>query len=637
MHSLKRSGLKMHKPAGSGLEMHSRNAEASLNSGPGATRWRRRGALLVMLIGLALALSCGGEDRPLNVIVVGIDTLRPDHLGCYGYHRETSPNIDAFAAGGVLFENCISQAPWTAPSFATVFSSLYPSQHGSMDVHSKIRESVPTLATMLKEHGYATGAVINAPALKPEFGLSRGFDSYDMTPLEGRIGDGTTRDVLAWIDENMAGPFFMFAHYFDPHIPYAPPPGYDDLFHKGYEGRIRNPFDLEGFSKARDRLFEEMKDLTEDDWAEIVNLYDGEIVFVDEAFGDLMSGLEERGLIENTIVILLADHGEEFFEHGGFEHGHSLYDELIHVPLVISLPGRVEEGTRIRNQVRLLDVTPTVFDLLGLERPAHFEGVSLAPYLDGEGSVDARAGSLLPPHIAYAEAIRLGAERKSVRARPHKVIYNLITAEREFYNLDDDPGEIDNIVDPGGTFALLENTLFSTILSIDQTWYIEMGSDGSPHTFDIEVVSRRGLSIGRIYLPRLVEPDGNLTEFTDRTATTPTEQNTLSLRGLEVEKRALLAFKATPVETPLEFDLRIDGKRVPGSTYLGRSLEKPGDMPFRQRAKREKIKSRGKPGRRPPESPYMAVWVSENIFTGETAVDFSDQTKRELRSLGYIQ
>ncbi|MGD9141232.1 MAG: sulfatase-like hydrolase/transferase, partial [bacterium] len=334
----------------------------------------------------------------------------------------------------------------------------------------------------------------------------------------------------------------------------------------------------------------------------------------------------------------LSDHGEEFFEHGGFEHGHTLYDELIRVPLIISLPGRVMQGTRIRNQVRLLDVTPTVFGLLGLEPPAHFEGVSLAPYLEGRGSVEARGGSLLPPHIAYAEAIRLGAEKKAVTAQPHKVIYDLITTGREFYNLDDDPGETHNIAGAaGGTFALLENTLFSTILNIDETWYIEMGSDGGPHKFDIEVVSRRGPSIGRIYLPRLVEADGDLIEFTDRTATSPTEQNTLSLRGFEVEKRMLLAFKATPGEIPLEFDLKIDGMRAFESTYLGRSLEKPADMPFTQRAKRENIKARGKPGRRPPTTPYIAVWVSENVFRGETALDLSDETKRELRSLGYIQ
>jgi arylsulfatase A-like enzyme len=508
-----------------------------------------------------------------------------------------------------------------------------------MDVHSRIRESVPTLATMLKERGYATGAIINAPALKPEFGLSRGFDFYDMTPLDGRIGDGTTRDALEWIDENRDGPFFMFIHYFDPHLPYAPPPGYDDLFNKGYEGRIQNPFDLEGFSKARERLFEEMKDLTQDDWAEILDLYDGEIVFADEAFGGLIRGLKERGLTDDTVVILLSDHGEEFFEHGGFEHGHSLYDELIRVPLIVSLPGVAREGTRVKNQVRLLDVTPTVFDLLGLDAPAHFEGVSLVPYLAGETSVEARAGSLLPPHIAYAEAIRLGAEKKSVTARPRKVVYDLLSAEREFYDLDRDPGETDNMAlrEGGGSFALLENTLFRTVLGIDETWYIEMAADGISHEFDIEVVSRRGPSIGRIYMPRLIEPDGSLVEFAEPDKTPATEQNTLSLRGFEVEKRMLLAFKATPAEIPLEFDLKIDGESALANTYLGASLETPQEMPFKQRPKREGIKARGRPTRRPPATPYIAVWVSENVFSGETALDLSEETRRELRSLGYIQ
>ncbi len=586
---------------------------------------------------LALVLSCGTGERPLNVIVVGIDTLRPDHLGCYGYERETSPNIDEFAAGGVLFENALSQAPWTAPSFATVFTSLYPSQHGSMDVNSRIRESVPTLATMLKQRGYATGAIINAPALKPEFGLSRGFDFYDMTPLDGRRGDGTTRDALAWIDKVRGGPFFMFVHYFDPHIPYGPPAGYDDLFHKGYRGRIKNPFDIEGFSKSRDRLFEEMKELTADDWAEIIDLYDGEIVYVDEAFGALMRGLKDRGLTENTVVILLGDHGEEFFEHGGFEHGHTLYDELIHVPLIVSLPGRIGEGARVRNQVRLLDVTPTVFDLLGLEPPAHFEGVSLVPYLTGGGSVERRAGSLLPPHIAFAEAIRLGAEKKSVTAQPNKLIYNLITCGREFYNVAEDPGETHDLIAAGGSsLDLLEQTLYRTLLDIDETWYVEMAGGGSPRTFDIEIAARKGPSAGRVYLTRLVQPDGELIEV-KRAAASATDQHTLTIKGLVVKDRMLLAFKSTPAEIPVRFDLKIDGRSALPSTYLGAGLEKPSEMPFTQKAKREKIKARGRPARRPAESPYIAVWITEDVFRGETAITLTDETRKELRSLGYIQ
>jgi len=586
---------------------------------------------------VALIVSCGTGDRPLNVIVVGIDTLRPDHLGCYGYERATSPNIDEFAAAGVLFENTASQAPWTAPSFATIFTSLYPSQHGSMDVSSRIRESVPTLATMLKERGYATGAVINAPALKPEFGLSRDFDFYDMTPLGGRRGDGTTRDALAWIDEVRGGPFFMFVHYFDPHIPYGPPPGYDDLFHKGYEGRIKNPFDIDDFSRAREKLFEEMKVLTPDDWAEIIDLYDGEIVYVDQAFGALIRGLEERGLTDDTVIVLLSDHGEEFFEHGGFEHGHTLFEELIHVPLIVSLPGKVREGARVRNQVRLLDVTPTVFDLLGLEPLAHFEGVSLVPYLTGEGSVEHRAGNLLPPHIAYAEAIRLGAEKKSVTALPHKLIYNLISCEQEFYNLAQDPGEAhDLIATGGGSLELLEQTLYRTLLGIDETWYVEMAGGGSGHVFDIEVASKRGLSVGRIYIPMMVQPDGELVDL-ELQAAPATEPHTLSIEDLEVDGRMLLAFKATPGEIPLHFDLKIDGLSALASTYLGTSLEKPTEMPFTQKAKREKIKARGRPERRPPETPYIAVWVTENVFRGETALTLTDETRKELRSLGYIQ
>jgi arylsulfatase A-like enzyme len=623
MHSLRR------------LLRFARNDRGARSDGAGGRlgRW----ATIAGLLALGAVLSCGGEKKPLNVVLVGIDTLRPDHLHCYGYDRETSPNIDEFAARGVLFENTMSQAPWTAPSFATILTSLYPSQHGSMDVGSRIRTTVPTLATMLKERGYATGAVINAPALKPEFGLNRGFDSYDMTPLDGRIGDGTTRDALAWIDANKDGPFFMFVHYFDPHLPYAPPPGYDDLFHPGYKGPIKNPFDMDQFTRTRERLFEEMKNLSADDWAEIIDLYDGEIVYVDKAFGDLMTGLRERGLLDKTVVIVLSDHGEEFFEHGGFEHGHTLYNELIRVPLIISAPGIAREGARVKNQVRLLDVTPTVFDLLGFDAMPYFEGVSLVPYLTGEGTVANGADKLLPSYMAFAEAIRLGPERKALTSLPNKLIYNVITTGSEFYNLEDDPGESRNLASTAGltTLALLEATLFHTILDIDETWYVEMASGDKPHKFDIEVVSERGPSVGRIYLPRLVEPDGDLVEVPMGGA--PTEQNTLSVKGLEVDGRMLLAFKATPSEIPLRFDLAIDGQPAASSTYLGAALEQPDSMPFLQKAKREKAKARGKPGRRPPETPYIAVWLSENVFRGDTAVNLTEETKRELRSLGYIQ
>jgi arylsulfatase A-like enzyme len=596
---------------------------------------------------LPAILSCGGQDRPVNVVLVGIDTLRPDHLGCYGYERETSPEIDRFAETGVLFESATSQAPWTTPSFATVLTSLYPSQHGSMHVETRVRSTVPTLATLLKEHGYATGAVINAPALKPEFGLARGFDFYDMTPREGRVGDGTTRDALRWIDANRGGPFLIFVHYFDPHLPYQPPPEYQNLFSRGYEGPIKNPFDIDQFSRQRDKLFEELMELAPADRAEIVNLYDGEIAFVDRAFGDLLKGIEDRGLRKNTVIILLSDHGEEFFEHGGFEHGHTLYEEQIHVPLIISFPGKYGEGVRIRNLVRLLDVTPTIFDMLGLDEESHFEGVSLVPYLTGEGSVGPAADKILPPQMAFSEALRHGPEKKALTAMPHKLIYDVRTADKEMYDLKSDPGENRNLLaacyggpanvdfPASGSLGLLENALYKTLYAVDETWYVEMNGGGKPHVFDLEIKSQRGLSAGRIHLVREVGEDGGLLEIEGNAAAAP-EENRLVLRDLEVKNRVLLAFKATPANIPVSFDIKMDGGNAAPHIYLGAELEKPGGMPFTQKASREKAKARGEPGRR-PEPPYIVVWFSEPSFSGESGFTLSDETRKELRSLGYIQ
>jgi hypothetical protein len=212
-------------------------------------------AVALLCLSVVLAVACGREAESLNVLIIAVDTLRPDHLGCYGYQRGISPGIDSLAATGVLCEKAVSQAPWTLASFATVFSSLYPTQHGAMVVKSRMRESFPTLATILKAHGYSTGAVINAPALKPRNGVDRGFDHYDMTPPEGRVADGTTRDALDWIDGVDGRPFFMFAHYFDPHLPYSPPPPYDKWFESDYKGRIGDSFDLEGFSRVRPTMF----------------------------------------------------------------------------------------------------------------------------------------------------------------------------------------------------------------------------------------------------------------------------------------------------------------------------------------------------------------------------------------------
>ncbi len=582
------------------------------------------------------ALCCGGGPAALNVMIIAVDTLRADHLGCYGYTRNTSPYIDDLASHGVLCERCVSPAPWTLPSFSTVFTSLYPTQHGASTVNSRLRTSFPTLAEILKNHGYATGAVVNAPALKPAYGVNRGFDHYHMTPEEGRIADGTTGDALAWLDTVGDRPFFAFVHYFDPHLSYSPPSPYDETFSGGYAGRIGDSFNLEGFSRVRDSMFVQMEDLSAADWGRIVALYDGEIAFTDKAIADLISGLDERGIRENTLIVFLSDHGEEFFEHRGFEHGHSMYDELLHVPLLFSLPGKLPEGVRLSRPVRLLDVAPTILDFLGMEPPLHYEGVSIAPLLQGKGQALGGDGKLLPHDVAYSEAIMHGREKKSVTAYPWKLVYEMGTEEQMLFNLDEDPGEMQNVIETHpDKHYYLEKLLFRALFGISDTWYVEISAGEDRPVFDIDVTVEKDMMPGDINLHRILDKSHDLVEtpcplIIDRAG------SHLRLKGLCLSGSLVLAFKVYPERFPVQFDLSIDGRSALKSTYIGETLEAPDAMPFTLKGKRARARSAGRPsGDLTP--PYILVWYEESSYQGDTSITLDDETKKELRALGYIQ
>jgi arylsulfatase A-like enzyme len=583
-----------------------------------------------------VALCCGGRPERLNVMIIAVDTLRADHLGCYGYARGTSPNIDDLAARGVLCRRCTSQAPWTLPSFATVFTSLYPTQHGAASVYSTLRDSIPTLAAILKDHGYTAGAVVNAPALKPANGVNRGFDHYHMTPLDGRIADGTTRDALAWLDTVGKKPFFAFVHYFDPHLAYAPPAPYDKRFTVDYEGRIGYSFDLEGFSRVRDSMFVQMQDLTQADWDRIVGLYDGEIAFTDSAIAELIRGLDERDLSGNTLIVFLSDHGEEFFEHGGFEHGHSLYDELLHVPLFFCLPGRLEPGASVSPPVRLLDVAPTILDFLGIEPPAHFEGVSIRPLLEGGGPPADPGRSLLPRDASYSEALMHGRERKSVMVYPWKLVFEMGTEAEYLFNLAEDPAEIHNVLEEHpDRVAQLEDLLFRALFGMSDTWYVLMDAGPDHRVFDIDVVAQKGLAPGNINPYRLLDKNGRIVRSPDPSPFESTGSR-LRLRDLDIKGSVTLAFKVYPPRFPVDFDFRIDGRSAGGNTYLGAAIEPADTLPFSVKTRRTKVKSPGRPESR-PEHPYILVWYEESRYTGDTSIKLDEETKRELRALGYIQ
>ena len=413
---------------------------------------------LALAVSLSPALvACGSRDssptRP-NVILISIDSLRADHLACYGYERPTSPAIDALAAGGVLFERAVAQAPWTLPSHASLFTSLYTRTHQTGDVSRRL-PPFPTLATELAGAGYSTMAVVGGTFMQTEFGLDRGFEIYDDELAKAghrqshrAVTSPETLEKSLQLLGTSPSPFFLFVHFWDVHYDYIPPAPYDTLFDPDYEGDITGHrfYGNDAVNAGMDPA----------DLEHILALYDGEIAWVDEHVAKLLSELEARGLAEDTLVVLTADHGDEFFEHGLKGHTHSLYEELLHVPLVVRGPG-VPSAVRVPQRVELIDVMPTVLELVGLPVPDGAQGRSLRPLLDG---------APWPPRPSFAETSKARKTANKADKGYASTVYleerKLIQYERqrhpdEVYSLGDDPGEHNDLsASPAGAAPLLE-------------------------------------------------------------------------------------------------------------------------------------------------------------------------------------
>lgn len=334
-------------------------------------------------------------DAP-NVLVLSIDTLRADRLGCYGYDRGTTPNLDKLAAQGVLFERAYSSAPWTLPSYASLFTALLPADHRAGVVTERedrfgtdekapkkttelLRPDVPTMAERAREQGYATAGFYCNPYIGSGAGVDRGFDRWTRYQHGAKAG---TEMAQAWIGAHAAKPWFVFLHLIDPHMPYAPPAPYDERFAGVKVEELRDwPPALPALRAGAD---DALKRLCSD-------LYDGEVAYADAQLGRLLEALRASGELDNTIVVLHSDHGEEFWEHGGCDHGHALHEELLRVPFAIVWPGRLAPR-RVDERVRTLDLFPTLSELLGWGGAhASAEGRSLAPWLKSDAAKAERA------------------------------------------------------------------------------------------------------------------------------------------------------------------------------------------------------------------------------------------------------
>jgi choline-sulfatase len=396
--------------------------------------------LFVGLVGCSLSAH-HLKPNPYNILWLTGESIRPDHLHVYGYERETSPNLDGFARTGVIFKNAFNPSGWTSENMVSVLTGINSLVHG-VDTRSK---SVPSLWYMplklLRDRGYTVSRIQSF----------QNISNYDYLGLEIESG---SEDLVEWLTKHQKERFFIWYHLLQAHLPYTAPEVHKNLYwNDAYVQNVESKRRVKQVLSSSLVVRGEATFLPEDQTA-IWALYDGSVHYMDAEFGRIIKAVEELGLLENTIIVYSADHGEELLDHGFVGHastgkGGHLHDEITHVPLMISSPKMIPQNKVVETQVRGLDIIPTLFDLLGLPPQDYFEGNSLLPVIRGEDTTD---------RIAYASSSYRGYQEKdpehvvdymrAVRQKNWKLFYRLWGLKDEeffLYNLADDPKELKDV------------------------------------------------------------------------------------------------------------------------------------------------------------------------------------------------
>lgn len=374
--------------------------------------------------------------RP-NILFITVDALRADHLSCYGYKRNTSPNIDKLSREGVMFTQAISASSSTISSVPSTMTSTYPDVHGIWEFGNFLDPTIISLGGVLRENNFSTGII--TAQLFPHLTSREDFISKKIK-LDAKANE-ITDWAIEWLGKNKNKRFFLYLHYFDPHGPYTPPSPYDEMYLKDkfYERGIELPL----LNRKRGGFggipgYQAQGGIKDKNY--YIAKYDGEICFTDAQIGRLINALEETGLLYKTIVIITADHGESLGEHDYyFDHGEYLYDNLIKVPLIIYYNSFRPLNRMINQQVSLVDIMPTILDIakIRLPRQAKFDGVSLMPLIS--------RGKRYRNTYIFSEYFEGGCQKFAIRGNGWKLLYDRKNGNYELYNLKDDPGELRNL------------------------------------------------------------------------------------------------------------------------------------------------------------------------------------------------
>jgi arylsulfatase len=422
-------------------------------------------------------------ENPTNVLLITVDTLRADRLGCYGHSRATSPNIDKLAGEGALAERFFCAGIPTQPAYTTLYTGQHPIRHGVVahGGRSELAKDAPFLPQIYLREGYTTCAVDNLARIKPWFG--RGYEFYIDPSVRRPLLIGVTCEelnarIVPWLRAHHDEPFFMLLHYWDPHAPLVPPAKYRDLYYQG------NPTDPH--NRSLDGWWEHpLGALARETWlrrpggnvtdaAYVEALYDQEVRHLDDGIGEILATLDELGLAEETLVVLLGDHGESFTEHGIFFEHHGLYDCTLRVPFIARWPGHLPAGQRLPQLLQHHDVTPTLLEAADIAIPEEMDGRSFWPLLTGSGAIEER------DRIFACEST--WQAKWCIRTQTHKLILarepdRYGNPDRELYDLTEDPGETRNLAEADPVLAArMEQDLEDWIA----TRVSELGKDQDP-------------------------------------------------------------------------------------------------------------------------------------------------------------
>ncbi len=558
--------------------------------------------------------------RRTRVIMIGVDTLRADHLGCYGYSRDTSPTIDKLASEGTLFEQCISTSPWTFTSFGSMFTGKYPSASGATTVNKFLRNEEDTFAEAMSRNGFLTCAVTNNVWFSPSFNLLQGFDNHrDFDNVAGMSLDYAQN----WLMNNRDVDCLLFVHLIDPHLPYSPPGDYAHKFDPDYRGPYETFFN--GIEDYRAGKLEITPKLNE----HLIDLYDGEIAYMDNALGEFLNSLETNRLMDGATIILAADHGEEFLDHGSFEHGHSMYNELLHVPLIIKGPG-YKAGRRFDGLVSPMDIYATLAGAYGVANFETSPDVNAQENSGGVSALDLREvlrGRIGGERSIYSEQIYYGEEMSALTDLEYKYIYHADDGSEELYDRTVDPREKSDIA-ADRRAVVRERRMFiqNFIASYQSGFHVRFNRKHQP--FAHHFVGTISCDAGILSTTRDRLDNGDRFDV-----------DSVSIRfdiNLPEDMEKGFTFKAADPSADIVFDITVDDQ--PGDTsliHIGPAKEIPEGNPFILTMNDSRF-SLGQPVMLRATDPGVYIWAINPDLVESPWQNLSSEEEEQLRNLGYL-